>query len=91
LNEERIDKIRERINAALQPDALEIVDESHQHVGHAGARDGRGHFQVTIVSDRFKDLSPIQRHRLVYDAVGDLMETDIHALSIKALTSSQAG
>jgi BolA protein len=91
LNEERIDKIRERINAALQPDALEIVDESHQHVGHAGARDGRGHFQVTIVSDRFKGLPPIQRHRLVYDAVGDLMETDIHALSIKALTSSQAG
>jgi BolA protein len=84
LNEERIDKIRERINAALQPDALEIVDESHQHVGHAGARDGRGHFQVTIVSDRFKGLPPIQRHRLVYDAVGDLMETDIHALSIRA-------
>lgn len=91
MNEERIDKIRERINAALQPDALEIVDESHKHVGHAGARDGRGHFQVTIVSDRFKDLPLIERHRLVYDAVGDLMATDIHALSIKALTSSQAG
>ena len=91
MNEERIDKIRERINAALRPDALEIVDESHKHIGHAGARDGRGHFQITIVSDKFKDLPPIQRHRLIYDAVGDLMDTDIHALSIKALASSQAG
>jgi BolA protein len=84
MTEDRIDKIRERITNALQPDALEIVDDSHKHVGHAGARDGRGHFQVTIVSDKFRDLSPIQCHRLVYDAVGDLLETDIHALSIKA-------
>ena len=90
MNEERIAKIRERINAALKPDALEIIDESHKHIGHAGARDGRGHFQVTIVSDKFKGLSPIQRHRLIYDAVGDLMDTDIHALSIKAVASSQA-
>jgi len=84
MTEERIQKIRERIDGALHPDVLEIVDESHKHVGHAGAKDGRGHFQVTIVSDRFKDIPPIQRHRLVYDAVGDLMETDIHALSINA-------
>jgi BolA protein len=90
VNEERIAKIRERINAALKPDALEITDESHKHIGHAGARDGRGHFQVTIVSDKFKGLPPIQRHRLIYDAVGDLMDTDIHALSIKAVASSQA-
>ncbi len=90
MNEERIAKIRERINAALKPDALEIIDESHKHIGHAGAQDGRGHFQVTIVSDKFKGLSPIQRHRLIYDAVGDLMDTDIHALSIKAVASSQA-
>jgi BolA protein len=90
VNEERIAKIRERINAALKPDALEITDESHKHIGHAGARDGRGHFQVTIVSDKFKGLPPIQRHRLIYDAVGDLMDTDIHALSIKAVASPQA-
>ena len=90
MNEERIAKIRERINAALKPDALEIIDESHKHIGHAGAQDGRGHFQVTIVSDKFKGLPPIQRHRLIYDAVGDLMDTDIHALSIKAVASSQA-
>ena len=91
MSEERIEKIRERINAALQPAALEIIDESHKHVGHAGALDGRGHFQVTIVSDKFQDLPPIQRHRLIYDAVGDLMDSDIHALSIKAMTPSQAG
>jgi BolA protein len=90
MNEERIEKIRERISVALQPIALEIIDESHKHIGHAGARDGRGHFQVTIVSDRFTDLPPIQRHRLIYDAVGDLMESDIHALSIRAMTCSQA-
>jgi len=84
MTNERIEKIRERITDALQPDALEIIDESHKHAGHAGARDGRGHFQVTIVSDKFRNMPPIQCHRLVYDAVGDLMETDIHALSIKA-------
>jgi len=91
VSEERIRKIRERIKAALEPDSLEIVDESHKHIGHAGARDGRGHFQVTIVSGKFKGLPPIQRHRLIYDAVGDLMESDIHALSIKAIASSQDG
>ena len=84
MTEERIEKIRKRITSALLPDALEIIDESHKHVGHAGARDGRGHFQVTIVSEKFQGLPPIQRHRLVYDAVGDLMESDIHALSINA-------
>ena len=91
MSEERIRKIRDRIKTALEPDSLEIVDESHKHIGHAGARDGRGHFQVTIVSGKFKGLPPIQRHRLIYDAVGDLMESDIHALSIKAIASSQDG
>jgi BolA protein len=83
---ERIRKIRERLDAALQPTTLEIIDESHMHVGHAGARDGRGHFRIEITSGKFNDLRPLQRHRLIYDAVGDLMETDIHALSISAKT-----
>ena len=69
---------------ALRPVTLEIIDESHKHVGHAGATDGRGHFRVTIVAEKFTGLPPIQRHRLVYEAVGDLMHTDIHALSINA-------
>lgn len=89
MSNERIDKIRERITAALQPETLEILDESHKHIGHAGAKDGRGHFQVTIVAQKFTGLPPIQRHRLVYEAVGDLIETDIHALSIIASPPSE--
>jgi BolA protein len=90
VNGDRIEKIRDRITAALQPDALEILDESHKHIGHTGAKDGRGHFQVTIVAEKFAGLPPIQRHRLVYEAVGDLMDTDIHALSIKASPPSKS-
>jgi BolA protein len=85
----RIGRIRSRLTAVLQPAELDITDESHLHEGHAGARDGRGHFRVRIISDKFDGLSPLQRHRLVYDAVGDLMETDIHALSIQALTGAE--
>lgn len=84
MNEARMNEIRRRIEKALDPLELEIIDESHKHVGHAGARDGRGHFHVRIATKKFAGLRPIQRHRLVYDAVGDLMETDIHALSIEA-------
>lgn len=84
MNESRITEIRARIDAALQPSDLEIIDDSHKHVGHAGAKDGRGHFRVRIVSERFAGLRPLQCHRLIYDALGDLMETDIHALSIEA-------
>jgi BolA protein len=84
VNSDRISKIRARLTDALQPVDLDVVDESHLHEGHPGARDGRGHFRIRIVSDKFAGLKLIQRHRLIYDAVGDLMETDIHALSITA-------
>lgn len=80
----RIAAIRSRLEASLVPDFLEVRDDSHLHAGHEGARDGRGHFHVEISSARFQGLSPIARHRLVYEALGDLMETDIHALSISA-------
>ncbi|MDJ0929337.1 MAG: BolA family protein [Gammaproteobacteria bacterium] len=83
MNEERIRLIRERLDTHLEPSFLEIIDESHLHVGHAGAKDGRGHFRLQIGSPKFAGLRPIQCHRLVYDAVGDLMQTDIHALSIE--------
>ncbi|MCC2657276.1 MAG: cell division protein BolA [Panacagrimonas sp.] len=80
----------ERITAALQArfdDArIEVEDESHLHAGHAGAATGRGHFRLRIVSTAFAGLAPIARHRAVYDALGDLMQTDIHALSIDART-----
>jgi BolA protein len=86
MNKKRMDEIRQRLSQALEPTELEIIDESHLHKGHAGARDGRGHFRVRIKSSHFTNLSSIQKHRLIYEAVGDLMETDIHALSIEAGT-----
>ena len=85
----RIEKIRLAIESSLKPSSLEIIDQSHRHAGHAGARDGRGHFDVRVVSELFKGKLPLARHRLVFAAVGDLMETDIHALSIKALSTDE--
>jgi BolA protein len=86
LTAQRVEWMRERLEQALHPERLEIEDESHHHVGHAGARDGRGHFRLHIVSPDFAGLSPLQRHRAVYAALGDLMQTDIHALAIEAET-----
>jgi BolA protein len=79
---ERVEAIRAAIEATLHPVSLVVADESHLHAGHEGARDGRGHFRVEVVSDAFEGMSPIARHRAVYAAVGDLMATDIHALAI---------
>jgi len=84
----RLTKIRERLNT-LDPLSCEIVDDSALHAGHAGAASGAGHYHVTIVTQKFNGLKLIERHRLVYHAVGDLMQTDIHALVITALTPSQ--
>jgi BolA protein len=81
---DRIAAIRSRLTADLDPQLLEITDESHLHAGHAGARDGRGHFHVRIASARFRGLGRLAQHRLVYDALGDLLTTDIHALRISA-------
>ena len=85
----RVARIRARLERELAPLALELVDESHLHVGHAGARSGRGHFRVRIVSDAFASLPPLKRHRLVYEALGPVMEQDVHALSIEALAPSE--
>ncbi|RLA02001.1 MAG: BolA family transcriptional regulator [Gammaproteobacteria bacterium] len=86
---ERTAMIRERLTRALQPLELEIIDESAKHAGHAGAASGGGHFIVSIVSPVFEDKTLIQRHRLVYDAVGDIMHSEIHALSINAKTPQE--
>lgn len=86
---ERVDQIRRRLEASLSPAELEVIDESHLHIGHPGARDGRGHFRVRIVSDVFHGLPRLARHRRVYAAVGDLMKTDIHALNIEALSTNE--
>ena len=85
----RVEAIRERLTATLAPKTLEIEDESHRHAGHAGARDGRGHFRVRIVSEVFAGKSALTRHRAVYAALGDLMQTDIHALAIDARTPDE--
>ena len=84
MSEKRLRLIRARLETAFEPEQLELVDESHRHRGHAGAADGRGHFKVRIVSHRFHHIRPLQRQRMVFEALGDLMKTDIHALSISA-------
>lgn len=86
---ERQQKIEDLLRSAFTPEMLRIKDQSHLHAGHAGARDGRGHFDVFIVSDGFSGLNRVQRHRVVYAALGELMETDIHAVSITAKTPSE--
>jgi len=78
----RVAAIRARLEHALAPQQLEVTDESHLHAGHEGARDGRGHFRVRIVAAAFAGVRPVQRHQLVYAALGDLMQTDIHALAL---------
>jgi BolA protein len=87
---DRLAKIRSRLEAELQPEELEVVDDSHRHAGHAGARDGRGHFQVRILSRRFAGKRTVERHRMVYAALGSLMQTDIHALGLVALSPEES-
>ncbi len=77
-------RIREVLEAVLAPESIELVDESHLHSGHPGARDGGGHYDLTIVAECFRDKNAVARHRLVYDALSREMGVDIHALSIKA-------
>ena len=81
---DRVALIRERLEQAFAPDELDVIDDSHLHAGHAGAKDGRGHFRVRIVSRRFAGAKTLERHRMVYAALGSLMQTDIHALSVDA-------
>ena len=81
---DRIAEIKGRLEQALSPTQLDIIDESHLHAGHPGAASGAGHFNVTVISDKFAGQSVIQRHRMVYLAVNDLMPSEIHALSINA-------
>jgi BolA family transcriptional regulator, general stress-responsive regulator len=77
--------LRARLEKGLSPTLLEIRNESHLHAGHAGAAGGMSHFRVRIAAEAFRGVPPLARHRLVYDAVGDLMQTDVHALAIEAL------
>jgi BolA protein len=80
--------IKQLLTDALKPKVLEIIDNSAVHAGHAGARNG-GHYHVTIVSEAFEGKSMVQRHQLIYRALGDLMKQQIHALGINALSPSE--
>lgn len=80
--EDRVQRIEARLRERLEASDVQVVDESHKHVGHAGAAGGAGHFRVTVVSPRFAGLSLVQAQRLVYEAVGEMMDDEIHALAI---------
>lgn len=82
--------IRQRL-AALEPESIEVYDDSHEHAGHAGARDGGGHYQLVIVSRQFAGKAAVARHRLVYQALSDLMPARIHALAIQAFAPEEMG
>jgi len=88
---DRVAHIRAKLQQALAPARLEITDDSHLHVGHAGAAGGAGHYTVRIASARFYGCSTLERHRLVYRALSDMIPQEIHALSITARTPEEAG
>lgn len=83
-----MDRIREKL-AVLAPLQLDLIDDSHLHAGHAGARSGGGHYRLAIVSAAFSGKNTVARHRLVYEALGDMMRNDIHALAIQARTPDE--
>ncbi len=86
----RVEKIQRLIEEALAPTRIEIRDDSQSHAGHAGvAESGGGHFYATIVSSAFEGKTLVRRHQLVYQALGDMMTSEIHALSIKAFTPTE--
>ncbi len=85
-NQNRMSQMNALLTQALTPDELKITDDSHLHAGHAGARSGKGHFTVKITSSTFEGKSTLQQHQMVYQALGAMMQTDIHALIIKSET-----
>jgi stress-induced morphogen len=89
MTQTRDQKLRQRLKDVFKPEELLVKDQSRLHIGHEGAKDGKGHFDVTIVSTMFADLSRIRRHRMIYDALSDLIESDIHALRIRAYTPTE--
>jgi BolA protein len=86
---DRVALIEKRLRDALDPQDVQIIDDSAAHQGHPGAQSGGGHFNVTVVSEAFAGKTSLQRHRQVYAALHDMMPQEIHALSIKALTPDE--
>jgi len=89
MSDDRKAEIERILNCVLEPLELQIKDQSHLHAGHAGAREGKGHFQITIVSEKFDGIGRLARHRMVYDALGTYLDNHIHALKINALSPSE--
>lgn len=87
-DQDRVALIRQRLELVFAPLQLEIIDDSHQHAGHAGARYG-GHFTLHIVSKSFTGKGMLERHRMVYKALENEMQSDIHALSIQAFSDEE--
>ena len=87
----RPERIRACLDAALAPTECRVEDESALHAGHAGAASGGGHYRLYLVSQQFEGKRGVQRHRLVYDALRDMMHREIHALAITAVAPSELG
>jgi BolA family transcriptional regulator, general stress-responsive regulator len=88
-SDSRIERMRARLETAFSPQECVLEDESALHAGHAGAASGGGHYRLRIVAAQFEGLKLVMRHRLVYDAVHDMMRAEIHALAITALAPSE--
>lgn len=84
MTDARMARIRDALLRQFPDAELDLQDESHLHAGHAGAASGRGHYRLRIASRAFDGQAPVARHRAVYAALGELMQTDIHALAIDA-------
>jgi BolA family transcriptional regulator, general stress-responsive regulator len=89
VNSSREERIRQCLRKTLDPQELSIKDQSQLHIGHEGAKDGKGHYDLLLVSRAFEGVNRVQRHRMVYDALRDLLESDIHALRISAYAPSE--
>jgi BolA protein len=89
--QDRINIIREKLTKSLTPNELEIIDDSHLHIGHPGAKSGGGHFTIIIAADAFKNKTLIESHRLIYDALGDIVGKEIHALQIRIKHHKNSG
>ena len=86
---QRATLIENRLREVLAPSKIELRDDSHRHAGHEGAKSGGGHFTVTIVASQFQGKNAVQRHQMIYQALGDMMKKEIHALSIQALAPDE--
>ena len=82
-NQDRVERIRKKLLDRLDAVSVDVEDESHLHIGHEGAKDGKGHFRVTVVSEKFRGCSRVQAQRQVFDVLADEMKSEIHALSVQ--------